>query len=454
MDAEENRRLTQVGPGTPGGDLLRQYWQPAALTEELDGDRDVVAVRLMGEDLVLYRDEATSGDETPTYGLLDRACAHRRVDLSFGRQEDGGLRCPYHGWLFDHTGACLETPAEPAGSTFCDRVRQPAYPFIERNGIIWAWMGEGEPPPLPGLDAFSAPNTHVFAFKGMWDCNWLQAHEVGIDPAHSSFLHRFLGPVEEEYGLQFRAMIGDTGVPTTVLMREVVNPDISVEPTDFGFRLRTLRNYRDEFTHVRITNCIFPNAITIPMSSEIAITQWHVPIDDHSCYWYSMFVSFGDPVDGAQMREQRVGAVELPLYKPLTGAHNNWGHDPDEQRTLTYTGMGDDINVHDQWAVESPGAIHDRTREHLSPADVGLRLQRRMMLAAFDSPSPTTLVGTADPTSLVGPPAIDAVAKPGANGNLDACWREQERARRAAATWTSDAVVTKPVEAEAGATAS
>ena len=449
ISAEENRLLTQSGPGTPGGALLRSYWQPAALTEELDraetsrSGRAVVPVSLLGEQLVLYR---LPGSDR--YGLLDRACAHRRADLTFGRLEDDGLRCPFHGWLFDHTGACLETPAEPAGSTFCTRVRQGAYPVVERNGIVWAWLGEGAPPPLPGFDALTAPPRQVFAFKGLWDCNWLQAHEVGIDPSHASFLHRFLGDIDEDYGLQFRATIGDTGIPTTVLLREVVNPDISLEPTSYGFRLVTLRDHGADtdraFTHVRITNCLFPNAITIPMSAEIAITQWHVPIDDESCYWYSMFVSYGDPVDADTMRAQRIEAVDLPEYRPRTSRANNWGYDPTEQTTTTYTGMGLDINVHDQWAVESPGPIHDRTKEHLSPSDIGIRAQRRMMLSAMRDPSVQTLVGTADPGELSGPAAVDAVAvwpspeeRPDAAA-LEACWRRHEAHRRAAAPWARE----------------
>lgn len=447
--AAENKLLTETGPGTPGGRLLRSYWQPAALTEELNGDRPVIPVRLLGEDLVVFK------EETGDYGVLARACAHRRADLSFGRLEDGGLRCPFHGWLFDRDGTCLETPAEPEGSTFCSRVRQVAYPAMEHNGIIWTWMGDGPPPPLPGLDAFAAPSSHVFAFKGLWECNWLQAHEVGVDPAHASFLHRFLGPVEEEYGLQFRSTIGDTGVPTTVLMRDVPNPSIAVESTAYGFRLITLRPYgsgstaganNEPFTHVRVTNCIFPNAITIPMSSEIAITQWHVPIDDTSCYWYSMFVSYGDPVDSDIMRAQRVDAVELvpgdpKTYRPKTGRANNWGYDPAEQRDLTYTGMGFDINVHDQWAVESPGAIHDRTNEHLSPADVGIRAQRRMMLAAMANPGPDTEVGTADPASLRGPGSVDAVSRdpqPLSSSAVDDAWRSADAKRRAASSWAED----------------
>lgn len=166
------------------------------------------------------------------------------------------------------------------------------------------------------------------------------------------------------------------------------------------------------------------------------ITQWHVPIDDHSCYWYSMFVSYGEPVDAEQMRAQRIDAVELPRYEPRDGAANRWGFDPDEQRSLTYTGMGLDINVHDQWAVESPGAIHDRTREHLSPADVGIRTHRRMMQAALDHPDPTTLIGSGDPTSLTGPAAVDAVAPAGSGpGDHDTCWRSADEDRRSRSGW-------------------
>ena len=322
VSADENRLLTESGPGTPGGDVLRRYWQPAALTEELDSDRPVVPVRLLGEDLVLFR------DDQDRLGMIGRRCPHRGVDLSYGRVEDGGLRCPFHGWLFDVTGACLETPAEPPASTFHTRVCQVHYPVAERNGIVWAFLGDGDPPELPGLDCFVAPGPQVFAFKGMWGCNWLQAHEVGIDPAHAAFLHRFLGATDGTYGLQFRDTIADTDVTVAELMREAAAPDITIELTPFGFRSRTLRRYRDEFTHVRVSNCIFPNAITIAMSREMSIFQWHVPIDDRRCYWYSMFVSYGDPVDAEVMRAQRISQVTLPGYQPIADESNSWGFDP------------------------------------------------------------------------------------------------------------------------------
>ncbi len=188
MNAEQNALLTRIGPGTACGAVLRSYWQPAALVDEFDPaldpamrQRPVKAVRLLGQDLVLFK------DDQGRWGLLDRDCPHRNADLSFGRHEGDGLRCPFHGWKFDAEGKCLDTPAEPVGSKLCERVKQRAYPVIERSGVLFAWLGEpGKAPPFPKFDCFEAPSTHTFAFKGMWQCNWLQAFEVGIDPAHTS----------------------------------------------------------------------------------------------------------------------------------------------------------------------------------------------------------------------------------------------------------------------------
>src|ERR1700756_763267 len=184
ISAEKNALMTQVGPDRPAGRLLRAYWQPVALVDELDAERPLKALRLLGQDLVLFR------DEDGRLGLIDRDCPHRGADLAFGRLEDGGLRCPFHGWLFDVDGRCLETPAEPSGSNLCAQIRQASYPVVERSGIVFGYLGEGAPPAFPAFDCFLAPDTHTFAFKGLIECNWLQALEVGLDPAHASFLHR------------------------------------------------------------------------------------------------------------------------------------------------------------------------------------------------------------------------------------------------------------------------
>ena len=182
LSAEQNDLLTRTGAGTPAGKLMRCYWQPAALVDELSDNRALKPVRLLGESLVLFR------DDNGRYGLLERACPHRGTDLAFGRLEHGGLRCAFHGWLFDVTGQCLETPAEPESSRLCANIRHKAYPVVEKSGILFAYMGPGEPPAFPQFDCFTAPDSHTFAFKGMIACNWLQSLEVGIDPAHTSFL--------------------------------------------------------------------------------------------------------------------------------------------------------------------------------------------------------------------------------------------------------------------------
>ena len=262
MSQEQNDLITRIGPKDPCGKLMRMYWQPAALVDELQGPRPIRPVKLLGENLVLFR------DEQGRYGLIDRHCAHRGADLAFGRLEQGGLRCAFHGWLFDVTGQCLQTPAEPKDSKLCQGIKQRAYPVVEKSGILWAYLGEGEPPAFPELDCFVAPDSHVFAFKGHWDCNWLQALEVGVDPSHASYLHRFFEDEDtsNSYGRQFRGASASSDMPMTKIMREYDRPIINVEHTEYGMRLITLREIDAERTHVRVTNQIFPHAFVIPMN--------------------------------------------------------------------------------------------------------------------------------------------------------------------------------------------
>ncbi|MDG5977953.1 phthalate 4,5-dioxygenase [Hydrogenophaga taeniospiralis CCUG 15921] len=450
MKAELNQRITQVGPGTPGGDLLRRYWQPVALLDEFNpaldpamAVRPVKAVRVLGQDFVLFRNAQGA------FGLLDRDCPHRGADLAFGRNEGDGLRCPFHGWKFDVSGQCTETPAEPAGSTLCTRIRQRSYPLIEKAGALFGWFGpEGStPPPFPALDCFEAPATHSFVFKGLWHCNWLQAFEVGIDPAHASYLHRFFNDasLEGSYGKQFRgASVGEVGGerwPMTKVMREFGQPQISFTQQPYGIQLTALRPMTEALTHVRITNAVFPQTFVIPLSETMTITQMHVPVDDTRSYWFAFFTSFADPVDKDTMRNQRLDAVTLPDYIPKSGRHNNWGFNAEEQQNRTYLGMGeDDINVHDQWACESMGAIQDRTREHLGTTDKVIMANRRMLLQAMDTVEQGgTPPGIADPaqhTHITGPDTVDGIAP--AEG-WQTWWQDAVRAKRAGAPWQNAA---------------
>ncbi len=234
--------------------------------------------------------------------------------------------------------------------------------MVEKGGILWAYLGEGTPPAFAEIDCFVAPDSHTFAFKGHIACNWLQALEVGIDPSHASFLHRFFEDedMSSSYGRQFRGASAGTDLPMTKILREYDRPIINVERTEYGLRLIALREIDTESTHVRVTNQLFPHGFVIPMSTEMTITQWHVPLDDENCYWYAIFTSYSAPVDKKKMRDQRLELYELPDYKSRKNRSNDYGFDPHEQASATYTGMGGDINVHDQWAVESMGAIQDR----------------------------------------------------------------------------------------------
>ncbi|QRG06912.1 aromatic ring-hydroxylating dioxygenase subunit alpha [Xanthobacter dioxanivorans] len=427
-----NVSFTRVGPGSDAGEVLRRYWQPAALVDELAGNRPVVPVRLLGEELVLFRDAEGK------LGLIGRHCPHRGADMCFGRLEDNGLRCPFHGWHFNRNGQCVEQPAEPEGSRSHEMIRTKSYPVIEKSGIIFAYMGPGTPPAFPDFDCFRAPDTHVFAFKGLWECNWLQAMEVGIDPAHASFLHRFLQDEDPaaSYGKQFRDTAADTEIPMTQLLRDYPRPEIRVEETEYGLRLLALRHMGDGKTHVRVTNQIFPEAICIPMSREMTITQWHVPVDDETCYWYSIFTSFGAPVDKALMREQRLREHTLPDYAPVKNKRNSYGYNPEEQGSITYTGMGLDINVHDQWAVESMGRIQDRTEEHLGKSDIGIIRYRKMLRQAIEAVKQgdtTALPMMQDALNHIqGPVSTDAIAKDGA---WERAWLESDADRRTRCSW-------------------
>jgi len=396
----------------------------------------VKPVRVMGQDLVLFRD----GERR--LGLLDRACSHRGADLAFGRYEQGGLRCPFHGWLFDVTGRCLETPAEPQGSTLHTRIHHGSYPVREVNGLVFAYLGAGAPPELPHFDCFVAPESHSFAFKGFMECNWLQALEVGIDPAHASFLHRFEEDesTETSYGRQFRAASIDSNMPMTTLLREYPRPSIDVELTEFGMRLLTRREINERQTHLRVTNLLFPNGFVIPMSAEMTITQWHVPVDDESNYWFALFTSFGSPVAKDEMRRQRLELYQLPDYKPRLNRSNNWGYDPEEQRTKTFTGMGFDINVHDQWACESLGPIADRTREHLGSSDKAIiayrRLLRRSIEQVATGETPIMVLDRITAAAMTVPASMDAIAP---TEGWQSYWCDIDGKRRNNAPWARTA---------------
>lgn len=398
-----NDQITRVGPNTQAGAVLRRYWQPAALVEEL-AHGEKVPVNLMGERLALIRNDA---------GLL-------RLATRMAEADEPAMHYP------DAKDITLVSDG-------------PVYPVIQKKGVIFAYLGPGTPPEFPNFDCFRAPDSHVFAFKGLWECNWLQALEIGIDPAHASFLHRFLEDEDpdDSYGKQFRDKAAGTNMPITQLLREYPRPDIEVDETEYGLKITALRHMDNELTHVRITNQIFPDAICIPMSREMIITQWHVPVDDENCYWFTMFTSFKNAVDKDVMRAQRLKEHTLPTYAPVKNKSNNYHYDPLEQSTLTYTGMGLDINVHDQWAVEGMGRIQDRTQEHLGRSDKAIIRYRRMLRASIAAlaegrEEDLPMLGTASVASITGPHSNDAIAN---SRDWQKASHQADMARRAECPW-------------------
>ncbi len=496
MNHEQNLRLTQVGAGTPGGLLQRCFWQPVALAEEFDPllapdmgsaaqPRLVKAVRALEQDLVLVKNHDGS------WALLDRDCPHRGANLAFARYEtinyqsdstlgrfyngevpislqksasEGAhtaIRCPFHGWAFQTSGdvngqaigQCIDTPAEPENSTMCQHIKQRSYPVQERAGVVWAWLGDGAAEPMPALDCFDAPASHSFAFKGLWHANWLQCFEVGMDPAHPSFLHRFLQDTDLQEtggnagGKQFRsAAAGDVAGerwPMTRVMRELHRPKLMAQPVQSdtlqGIRITALRALNEQTTHVRVTQAIFPHIFVIPLSETLTITQWHLPVDDGQTYWFSVFTSFDAPIDQAAMRSQRLPYTTLPHYIPKAGAHNRWGFSPEEQMTRTFLGMGeDDINVHDQWAVESmsasTGGVQDRTREHLATSDKIIVLYRRWLQRAMDAAASGQTPPALPATQLLTEPpgTVDGFAPSEA---WESWWQAQLAKKRSKASW-------------------
>src|SRR5579862_4017441 len=299
LTEEQNRLLTLTGPGTPGGQLLRRYWQPVALFEELPAGGDPLAVDILGEELVLFRD----ADGRP--GLLARHCAHRGADLSYGRVEDGGLRCLYHGWLYDACGTCLDQPGEPAGSEFHTKIRQRAYPCQEAGGLILAYLGPGEPPLLPAYEFLTAPDEQLYVNKVHHECNYLQANEGNIDPGHLSFLHRFLQEDKPR-------MVNGTEVGYYTLLGQHLAPEIEIEETDYGLRISTVRDANPGQRYLRVSNFIFPNFSSFPGNTggDGYSINWHVPIDDTHHWKYQIVYRRGGPLDKALIRQQNAAELD------------------------------------------------------------------------------------------------------------------------------------------------
>lgn len=379
ISKEENNLLTETGPGTPCGELMRRYWQPAALSEELPPGGTPLPVRLLSEDLVLFRDDQGRP------GLIDLHCPHRGADLSYGRLEDGGLRCIYHGWLFNNQGHCLDQPGEAGGGKHKDAIRLRAYPCREMAGIIFAYLGPGDPPLLPAYELLTAPEDHRFIRKGYSECNYLQGNEGNIDPVHLSFLHVMLDENLARSGrpAEYVNVRGGNNSVNSLLGANLA-PTIEVEVEDFGLRIYTWRPVSDNKAYLRVSNFVMPNLCAVPGETQGAgyLINWHVPIDDGHHWKYMMTFSREAPLN-KEIFQKRYTAEIGPDYRPVRNQANRYRQDRDEMKTKTYTGLGTFFPAHDFYATESQGPIQDRTKEITGHSDKAIVGARKLILNAI-----------------------------------------------------------------------
>ncbi|HLF71351.1 MAG TPA: Rieske 2Fe-2S domain-containing protein [Dehalococcoidia bacterium] len=380
LSAEENKLLTEVGPGTLLGELMRQYWIPALKSDEVgEADSPPVRLKLLGEELIGFR--LTSGK----VGIIQNACPHRGASLFFGRNEEEGLRCVYHGWKFDETGSCVDMPSEPAESNFKSKVRARTYPTQERNGLIWAYMGPREvPPPLPDLESNLEPGGRVEKF--LRDCSWLQSFEGDLDTTHIGFLH---------FGAYKAEDVEPGSMDYYTLKRR--DPKMVVVDTEFGYTYGNYRPAEADTTYWRIAQYLYPFYAMPPtgiLGERVGVIAI-VPVDDtHSMRW-QIFRSaanrrpFGK-IGPAYQPHPEAGYLPdqggfLGRYRLKQNAENDYMIDRELQsKGKSFTGiMG--IGDQDHAMVESMGGVVDRTREHLATSDLGvIRLRRILLKSARD----------------------------------------------------------------------
>lgn len=379
---EDNERLARVGPGTPMGSVLRRYWMPALLAEELPAaDCPPIRVRLLGEDLIAFR------DSEDRIGVLDRFCPHRRVDLFFGRNEECGLRCIYHGWKFDVAGNVVDMPAEPANSPMREEVKIKSYPATEWGGLIWIYMGDPAfmPPRPPELEWGLVPATHRMIGKRLQENNFAQGVEGGIDSSHVGILHSLLSAPEPGCGFRQRQVAID---PRLSYLAQDTAPKFFIRPSDYGMLIGARRTASEEEFYWRITQFLAPFYTMIaPRSPEgpIAGHAW-VPIDDYNTWTFTMYWSPETPL--SEFPDLDTAKVNVPIaddgsYRPIHNRANDYGLDRDMQRNKNSTGIIG-IGLQDSAVQETMGAIVDRSREMLGSGDAAIVAWRKSMLALAD----------------------------------------------------------------------
>jgi 5,5'-dehydrodivanillate O-demethylase len=344
LDAAKNQLLTQVGRGTPMGDLLRRYWMPIAALSEFDSV-SVKPIRLMGEDLTLYKDLGGA------FGLVDRHCPHRCADMSYGFVEQTGLRCNYHGWLFDRDGRCLEQPYEDVAqpeARFREKIHIKAYPVEERAGLLWAYLGPQPAPLVPNWEPFTWKNGFVQIVFAEVPCNWLQCQENSVDPLHFEWMH-----------MNWSVRLKDQGAPYSPRHLK-----LAFEEFDYGIVYRRIREGMSEDDPMWKVGrvCLWPNALFTGDHFE-----WRTPIDDEntlSVTWCFSRV----PREREPYAQERIPAWHGPVRDAETG---RW--------------ISSHVLNQDFFAWMGQGTIADRTQEHLGSSDAGIIMLRQRFLKDIDA---------------------------------------------------------------------
>jgi phenylpropionate dioxygenase-like ring-hydroxylating dioxygenase large terminal subunit len=377
LKQEINELLTQTGPGTSMGDLFRQYWLPALHAEELpENDSPPVRVKILSERLIAFR------DSDGRYGLIDEFCAHRGVSLWFGRVEECGLRCAYHGWKYDVTGQCVEVPSEPENSNFSRKVKLTGYPLVKVGDILWTYMGDHETrPPLPEFEFAHVSPEQTYTSKRWQESNWLQALEGGIDSSHVSWLHSgglkndplFKGAKGNEYNLND------------------LRPFFEVAEADGGLFIGARRNAEEGKYYWRITPWVMPSFTMVPPRGDHPVHgHFWVPIDDENCWAYTFDYhptrALTPEERQAMMDGHGVHSRNIPgTYRPMENKDVDYLMDRDAQRRgETFSGVRG-IAQQDASLQESMGPIVDRTKERLVSSDTGIIKARQKLRKAVEA---------------------------------------------------------------------
>jgi phenylpropionate dioxygenase-like ring-hydroxylating dioxygenase large terminal subunit len=384
LTRDDNELLTRVGPGTPSGTLMRRYWLPVVRSDELEPGGRVKRVKLLGEDLVAFR------TRDGRVGLMDEFCSHRRASLYFGRNEDTGLRCVYHGWKYGFDGQCLDMPNEPPETCFRDKVRHPAYPCAERGGVVWTYMGPASPPPAPpDLEWTRLPDEQRFVSKFWQACNYLQGLEGGVDPAHISFLHGVVEGVDDALGREL-----DQASAGFLLAAQLERaPFLEVVDTPYGALIGARRDAGNGMYYWRITQFHMPFHTlppTDPRPDPVLHSHIWVPVDDeHHVNWCISWhpTRALTPEERAAMHAG--SSIHIMGYEPATNAaygdirprqhrDNDYLCDWDAHRTRKFFGVPG-VGAQDKSITESQQPIFDRTRERLGTSDSGIIRVRRCL---------------------------------------------------------------------------